>query len=89
MARTMLLYNLKNKNTVQKTRIIRSLFGYTDKSYHGNYEYARKGELSKFKFEKLDKSVLIINSKDEKEIIKTLKKHKLHILAMKLPSKPT
>ena len=83
----MLLYDLKNKNKVEKTHIVRSLFGYTDKSNHGDYTYSRRGLLSKFKCEKLDKSVIIVNRKDEKVVKKILKNFGLNILIMRLPEK--
>lgn len=89
MAKTIILYDLKNKDTVQKTKTIKSLFGYTDKSNHCKYTYTRKGKLSKFKYEKLDKSVLIINSNNEQEITKILKEHEINLLALKIPQKKT
>ena len=65
MKKTMILYDLKNKGKVEKTHIVRSLFGYTDKSNHGDYTYDRDGLLSKFKHEKIDKSVIVVNREDE------------------------
>ena len=87
MEKALLIYDLKNKNNVEKTHIVRSLFGYTDKSNKGKYSYKRKGLISKFKYEKLDKSVIIVNSKDEKEVEKILKKFGLNVIVMKLPQK--
>ena len=46
MKKTMILYDLKNKGNVEKTHIVRGLFGYTDKSNHGDYTYDRDGLLS-------------------------------------------
>ena len=87
MKKSLVIYDLKNKNNVEKTHIIRSLFGYTDKSNNGNYEYKRQGLLSKIKHETLDKSVLIVDSKDEREVSEVLRKFGLRVLIMNLPEK--
>ncbi len=83
----MILYDLKNKNNIEKTRVVRSLFGYTDKSNHGNYTYPREGLLSKFKHEKIDKSVIVVNRKDELQVKKILKKFELNLMILRLPEK--
>lgn len=87
MAKSLLLYDLKNKNNVEKTHIVRSLFGYKDKSNMGKYSYQRKGLLSKFKYEKWDKSAIVVDTKDEMQVKKILKKFEVNILIMKLPKK--
>ena len=87
MAKSLLLYDLKNKNNVEKTNIVRSLFGYKDKSNMGKYTYQRDGLFSKFKYEKLDKSAIIVDTKDEVQVEKILKKFGLNVLIMKLPKK--
>lgn len=83
----MILYDLKNKGKVEKTHIVRSLFGYTDKSNHGGYMYNRAGLLSKFKHEKVDKSVIVVNRKDEAQIKKILRKFGLNLMIIRLPEK--
>ena len=85
--KTLLLYDLKNKINVEKTHIVRSLFGYTDKSNRGKYSYKREGLLSKFKYERWNKSAIIVNSEDEKEVKSVLKRFGLNILIMRLPKK--
>ena len=87
MSKSLLLYDLKNKNNVEKTHIIRSLFGYVDRSNKGSYTYNRKGLLSKFKYEKWDKSVILVRKKDEDDVKKMLKKFGLNVLIMNLPHK--
>ena len=87
MSKSLLLYDLKNKNNVEKTHIIRSLFGYVDRSNKGSYTYNRKGLLSKFKYEKWDKSVILVRKKDEDDVKKMLKKFGLEVLIMRLPQK--
>ena len=83
----MILYDLKNKDKVEKTHIVRSLFGYTDTSNHGNYTYDRDGLLSKFKHEKIDKSVVLVNRKDEAPVQKILRKFGLNLMIIRLPEK--
>ena len=87
MKKSMLLYDLKNKSNVEKTHIIRSLFGYVDRSNKGSYTYNRKGLLSKFKYEKWDKSAILVRKKDEDDVKKILKKFGLNVLIMRLPQK--
>lgn len=87
MAKSLLLYDLKNKNSVEKTHIARSLFGYTDRSNKGSYTYKRKGLLSKFKYEKWDKSAILVSKKNEDDVKKILKKFGLEVLIMRLPQK--
>ena len=87
MKKTMILYDLKNKGKVEKTHIVRSLFGYTDKSNHGDYTYDRAGLLSKFKHEKIDKSVIVVNREDEPKVKKLLRKFGLNLMIIRLPDK--
>ena len=87
MKKTMLLYDLKNKTNREKTHIVRSLFGYKDKSNNGTYEYQREGLLSSFRYEKLDKSVIIVDDKNEGAVKSILKKFGLKILVLKLDKK--
>lgn len=70
----MIIYDLGNKNSVQKTSTIRALFGFKDKSYHGKYIYARQGLLSKIKYERLTKTVLLVEKKDQKRVVNIFKK---------------
>ena len=87
MAKSLLIYDLKNKNNVEKTHIVRSLFGYKDKSNMGKYSYQREGLLSKFKYEKWNKSAILVNKNDEENVKKILKKFGLNVLIMRLPKK--
>lgn len=83
----MILYDLKNKKNVEKTHIVRSLFGFKDKSNHGSYTYDREGLLSKFEHEKIDKSVIVVNRKDESHVKKILRKFDLSLMIIRLPEK--
>ena len=87
MAKSLLLYDLKNKNNVEKTHIVRSLFGYKDRSNSGGYTYKREGLLSKFKYEKLDKSAIIVDVNNEEKVKNMLRKFGLKVLIMRLPKK--
>ena len=87
MAKSLLLYDLKNKNNVEKTHIVRSLFGYEDKSNMGKYTYKRKGLLSKFKYEKWDKSAIVIDIRNEEKVKNMLRKFGLSVLIMRLPKR--
>lgn len=87
MEKSLLIYDLKNKNNVEKTHIVRSLFGYEDKSNMGKYVYKREGLLSKIRYEKLDKSVIVVDKKNEERVKNILKKFGLNIFIMRLPKK--
>lgn len=87
MTESLLLYDLKNKSNVEKTHIVRSLFGYKDKSNMGKYAYQRQGLLSKFRYEKWNKSAILVNAEDEEAVKKILRKFRLNVLIMRLPKK--
>jgi hypothetical protein len=87
MTKSLILYDLKNKNNAERTHILKNLYGYTDKSNRGKYTYQRKGSLSKFKYEKWNKSAILVSNTDVATITKMLKKFGLKILIMKLPKK--
>jgi len=87
MKKSLLLYDLKNKNNVEKTNIVRSLFGYKDKSNMGKYIYQRKGLLSKFRYERWNKSAILVNNSDEREVKNILQRFGLNVLVMRLPQK--
>ncbi len=81
------VHHPQTNGKIEKTHIIRSLFGYIDKSNHGNYTYDKSGLLSKFKHEKIDKSVMVVNRKDEMQIKNILRKFRLNLMIIRLPDK--
>ena len=86
MARkSIIVYDLKNKKSQEKTDITRKLFGFEDKSNNGNYTYKREGLLKNIKYEKWNKAVICIDSKDEGEVTKILRKFGLKVLIARLP----
>jgi len=82
--KSLILYDLKNKKPNEKVIITRTLFGFEDKSNNCNYTYTREGLLKNIPHEKWNKSVILINSKDETKVLKILKKFGLNILITKL-----
>lgn len=82
-AKTTVLYDLEDKTPAEKTNIHRKLFGFSDKSNNGKYAYQRKGLLSEIPHEKSYKSALIINTKHEEYVIKTLEKLNVKIIKIK------
>ena len=83
--KSIILYDLKNKKTKEKTDITRKLFGFKDKSNNGNYTYEREGRLKNIKHEKWNKAVILINSEDEAKVSKILRKFGLKVLITRLP----
>ncbi len=71
--KTLILYDLKGKNQVQKVQALRKLYGYNDASNY-TYSYKRKGTLNNHKLNRERKTVITIdNEKDLAKITRTLK----------------
>ena len=86
MARkSIIVYDLKNNKSQEKTDITRKLFGFEDKSNNGNYTYKREGLLKNIKYEKWNKAAILIDSKNEEEVAKILRKFGLKVLIARLP----
>lgn len=62
--KVMVLYDLKDKSNVDRTRIIQMLYSHREKSNY-TYAYQRKGLLNDFNIEKSKKTVLIIKNKND------------------------
>jgi hypothetical protein len=76
--KTLILYDLKGKSSVERTQIQRKLYGYKDSSNYG-YSYNRAGMLSRISHEKYKKIALKIdNKKDVKKIAELLKELKVN-----------
>jgi hypothetical protein len=70
-------YDLTSKSPVQKTRIIRALFGYEDRSNFGKYKYVREGLISKIPTALPVKSAIAVEKVHTQEVIRILKKLKV------------
>jgi hypothetical protein len=77
MEKIMITYSLSGrKNALELTR---EIYGYIDSSNHGKFKYERKGILSDIKYEKLARTMIWIEPKDEKKVIEGFKELKLPI----------
>lgn len=74
MGKSIVLYDLNERTAVQKTRIIRELFGYSDRSCNGRYKYKRDGLLSNIRYERKTKTAIIVSEKDGHKVVEILKK---------------
>jgi len=81
---SILKYNLKGVPVTKKTIIHRALYGYTDHSNKGNYQYERKGILEGLKYTKIGNGVLLLDTKDISQLISLFKKQKIKINIMNL-----
>jgi len=63
------------------------LFGYTDNSNKGSYQYERKGILADVPHFKLLRGAIIVRSKDQRKIISVLEKHKVKYLVFNIAIK--
>ena len=77
MDATVIVYSLKNRKGLDKTHLIRKVFGYKDYSNRKQYTYDRDGLLSKYIIQKCGKSVIIIHRKKERIVAKILNEHKI------------
>lgn len=81
---TLIKYNTKHLTKKEKTEFSRELFGYEDKSNKGQYTYKREGSLSKYIYDKVGKSVLLIETKNEKKVINEMYKYEIPLTLIKL-----
>lgn len=70
-------YDLTGKTPVQKSRILRALFGFNDKSNFGKYEYHRPGIISKIPDARQIKGAILVEEKNKTEVVQELKKLKI------------
>jgi hypothetical protein len=65
--------DVSSKKRVAKTRALRSVFGFTDRSNNGKYSYERHGLVSKIPGALRIKSALLIERRYEKRVLQQLK----------------
>lgn len=75
--KSVIAYDLTNKSPVQKTQIIRMLFGYEDRSNFGKYKYAREGLISKIPNARQIKGAILVENTYVPEVVRVLKKLKV------------
>lgn len=76
MKANLIVYDLTKIEHYHKVLLNRSLFGYTDNSNHGSYQYKRKGMLSEINHLRLLKGAIIVKKSDSGKIIHYFKKYK-------------
>ncbi|MEW5897122.1 MAG: hypothetical protein AB1668_05490 [Nanoarchaeota archaeon] len=62
--KTIILYDLKDKSNVERTRILQKLYNHREKSNY-TYAYQRTGLLDNFDIEKSRKMALLIKNKND------------------------
>lgn len=74
--KTIILYDLKEKSNVERTRILQVLYSHREKSNY-DYTYQRNGLLSNFDIEKSRKTALLVKNKNDlakiSEVLQQLK----------------
>ena len=81
---TLVKYNTKHLTKEEKTNFSREIFGFQDKSNKGKYTYKRKGTLTKYIYDKVGKSAFLIETKNEKKIIKEMYKYEIPLTLIKM-----
>jgi hypothetical protein len=69
----LICYKFKNINPVMRKQFDRKLYGSIEKTHGGKYTTKIQGILSDKIYEKPVRSVIIIDKKDQNEVIKLLK----------------
>jgi hypothetical protein len=77
-------YNLKGVQVSKKTLVHRALYGYTDHSNKGNYEYKRKGVLHNLDYTKISNGVILLETKYVKQLLPIFKRYKIKIKILNL-----
>ena len=81
---TLVKYNTKHLTKKEKTNFSREIFGYHDRSNKGQYKYKRKGSLTNYIYDKVGKSAFLIETKNEKKVIREMYKYKIPLTLIKL-----
>ncbi|MBI3588608.1 hypothetical protein HY095_05415 [Candidatus Micrarchaeota archaeon] len=76
MAKRIVCYTLGGIEPRKRLKFNHELYGFTDRSNNGKYEYKRKGILSGVRYEKPLDSVLVLPSANTRDIVKHLKKYR-------------
>ncbi len=79
MKAKLVTYRTENLNNSERSKLSKKLYGYTDKSHHGEYIYERKGLLDDTTHVKIHKNTFIIAIKDWPHIKVELEKRKADI----------
>ncbi len=77
MKAKLICYDLTSLEQIKKVEVKRALFGYTEYSNNAKYTYKRKGILENIPHFKLTRAVIIVSSKNEKQVIKVIKDWKV------------
>jgi len=64
-----IVYDTSGLSKAKKTSFGRKLYGYTDKSNNGQYEYYRSGLLDEIPSRKLVRGVVIVREEDAEKVI--------------------
>lgn len=75
MQAKLMCYTLGKSNHKERSKLKRELFGYTDKSKNGKYEYHREGLLQKIKHLRPIRSVIITKKEDVNKVRNILNKY--------------
>ncbi len=89
MKAKLISYELTNLDQYHKVLVNRDLFGYTDNSNNGSYQYKRKGVLNSLSHFKLKKGVIIVKNQDQKKVSSVLNKHKVKHMVFNISIKQT
>ncbi len=69
-----IIYQIDSLSQAEKAKFRRDLYGYTDKSNKGQYEYYRPGLLDEVPHRKFTRGVLLIKKEDKEKISDFMKK---------------
>jgi hypothetical protein len=85
---TIIVYDTSNLTRAKKTSFGRKLYGYTDKSNNGQYEYHRPGLLDEIPSRKLVRGVVIVREQDADKVIELIKDYNAETYKRKIELTP-
>ncbi|KXB00187.1 hypothetical protein AKJ40_01685 [candidate division MSBL1 archaeon SCGC-AAA259M10] len=91
MEGSVVIYQIRGLSQAEKAKFRRELYGYTDKSNRGQYEYYRPGLLDEVPYRKLIRGVLLIRKRDKEKISDFMEKYEaeVHIRNVELTREDT
>lgn len=85
---SIIIYDTSDLTRAKKTSFGRKLYGYTDKSNNGQYEYYRPGLLDKIPSRKLVRGVVIVRRQNANKVIDLMNDYNVKAYRRKIDLMP-
>lgn len=84
MTKSIICYSLGKIEPKRRLKFNQELYGHTDRSHHGRYEYKRRGILNSDEYEKPLDATLVLTTKQAQKVIKHLKNYKAKYISYRI-----